>query len=291
MPQMKSLGVLRRFRHTALRCVVKVLDFKIINRVVRAVVSRSLQLQLKYLRRYHDYAWFPRQEIQFAEDNLYTFNAAPFLNDKLFLRAYQLGAQTNSWGGVSIRWRVHVACWAASYASKLDGDFVECGVNRGGLARAIIDYVAFGHLDKRFYLIDTFSGLVPAYLSEEEIKKGMLQAFSYYNENSPEIVEKTFAPFGNVKIVQGIVPDILGSLPISRVAFLSLDMNCAMPEIAAAEYFWPRMCVGGVVLLDDYGNTLHCEQQKAFDHFAQDRGVQVLALPTGQGLIFKSRET
>jgi hypothetical protein len=29
----------------------------------------------------------------------------------------------------------------------------------------------------------------------------------------------------------------------------------------------------------------------AIDHFARDRGVQVLALPTGQGLIFKSRET
>jgi len=50
-------------------------------------------------------------------------------------------------------------------------------------------------------------------------------------------------------------------------------MNCTMLEIAAAEYFWPRMCVGGVVILDDYGNTLHCEQQQTFDHFARDRGA------------------
>jgi O-methyltransferase len=47
---------------------------------------------------------------------------------------------------------------------------------------------------------------------------------------------------------------------------------------------------GGLMILDDYGNTLHCEQQKAFDHFARNRGVPVLALPTGQGLIFKSGE-
>ena len=76
----------------------------------------------------------------------------------------------------------------------------------------------------------------------------------------------------------------------SRVAFLSLDMNCTIPEIGAAEYFWQRICSGGIIILDDDGHTLHCEQQKAFDHFARDRGVRVLALPTGQGLIFKSGE-
>ena len=38
--------------------------------------------------------------------------------------------------------------------------------------------------------------------------------------------EKTFAPFGNVNIVQGVVPHILGSLPISRVAFLSRAALC-----------------------------------------------------------------
>lgn len=279
--------------------------------IVRAVVPPSLRVRVHYFRRYQDYIWIPRQTLQYGqdvfsyqdyiwirrqalqygEDNLFTLNAAPFLDEENFLRAYHLGAQTNSWHGVSIRWRAYIACWAGAYASKLDGDFVECGVNRGGLARAIIDYIGFERLNKQFYLIDTFSGLVPAYLSKEEIKKDILNAYSYYNDNSAEIVERTFARCKNVKIVQGIVPDILSSLPINRVAFLSLDMNCTMPEIRAAEYFWDRMCFGGVILLDDYGNPLHSEQQKAFDDFARHREVQVLALPTGQGMIFKSGET
>ena len=279
--------------------------------IIRAVVPPSLRVRLHYFRYYQDYMWIPRQALQYAqdvfdyqdyiwirrqalqyaEDNLFTFNAAPFLDDEKFLRAYHFGAQTNSWHGVSIRWRAYIACWAGSYASKLDGDFVECGVNRGGLARAVIDYIGFERLNKRFYLVDTFSGLVPSYLSEEEKRRGIPSAYSYYNDNCAEIVGKTFAQFQNVKIVQGIVPDVLPTVPISRVAFLSLDMNCTMPEIRAAEYFWPRMCPGGVILLDDYGNPLHSEQQKAFDDFARDRGVQVLALPTSQGLIFKDRET
>jgi hypothetical protein len=40
-------------------------------------------------------------------------------------------------------------------------------------------------------------------------------------------------------------------------------------------------------VLDDYGWRKHREQQRAFDDFANRRAVQVLALPTGQGLILK----
>jgi len=39
--------------------------------------------------------------------------------------------------------------------------------------------------------------------------------------------------------------------------------------------------------LDDYGFNLHIEQKIAFDKFALDKGVQILQLPTGQGVIFK----
>ena len=259
--------------------------------LVWTVLPPSSRLRLHYFRRYEDYICMPKHALRYAEDSFFTFNAAPFLDDEKFLGAYHAGAQTNSWYGASIRWRVYVVCWAASYASKLDGDFVECGVNRGGFARAIIDYVAFERSNKQFYLIDTFSGLVPDYVSEEETKKGIPDAYSHYSDNSAEIVRETFARFQNVKIVQGVVPDVLSSLSIGRVAFLSIDMNCAMPEISAAEYFWPRMCPGGVMILDDYGFPLHSEQQRAFDRFARERDVEVLALPTGQGLIFKNAET
>jgi hypothetical protein len=98
--------------------------------IVGAVVPHPLWLRLHYFRRYQDYVWIPRQAVQYGEDNLFTLNAAPFLAGENFLRAYQLGAQTNSRHGLSIRWRAYIACWAGSYASKLDGDFVECGVNR-----------------------------------------------------------------------------------------------------------------------------------------------------------------
>ena len=64
-------------------------------------------------------------------------------------------------------------------------------------------------------------------------------------------------------------------------------MNCVRPEIAAAEFFWPKLVSGGIMLLDDYGFSAHIDQKDAFDLFAARIGVQILSLPTGQGLMIK----
>src|SRR5262249_29377780 len=146
-----------------------------------------------------------------------------------------------------------VACWAGRHAALLPGDFVECGVNRGGLSRAIVDYVRFETLNKKFFLVDAFRGLIPEYLTPNEKRKGLLDIYNYYEDNSFEAVCKTFAPFSNVVVMQGAVPDILPDVPVKNIAYLSLDMNCAMPEQRALEYFWDRIVPGGIILHDDYG--------------------------------------
>jgi O-methyltransferase len=65
-------------------------------------------------------------------------------------------------------------------------------------------------------------------------------------------------------------------------------MNCGEPEIATAEFFWDKISVGGVLVLDDYFySEPYRLQYKAFNDFAKTRNVEVLALPTGQGFVFK----
>lgn len=64
-------------------------------------------------------------------------------------------------------------------------------------------------------------------------------------------------------------------------------MNCATAEVAAAEYFWPKMSKGAKALLDDYAYASYEEQKKAFDKFAAAKGITILSLPTGQGLYIK----
>jgi hypothetical protein len=250
-------------------------------------LPESFRQRWHFFRHHDDYVHLPKGSIKFFEDGLMTQQSTHFLHDQKFIRAYELGAATTSWKGASIRWRAYVACWAGQHAALLPGDFVECGVNRGGLARAIVDYVSFESLNKSFFLIDTFTGLVPEYLTAGEKSKGLLAHYSYYEGDALEAVRETFAPFPNVRPIRGTVPEILEDIPSEQVAFLSLDMNCVWPEQKAAEYFWDRLVPGGVILQDDYGFDMHEEQRKMMDQFAADRGVSVLALPTGQGLIFK----
>ena len=57
--------------------------------------------------------------------------------------------------------------------------------------------------------------------------------------------------------------------------------------MAVAKHFWERVVPHGAILLDDYAYPGYEEQKVAWDHFAEDKGLQILSLPTGQGLILK----
>jgi O-methyltransferase len=221
----------------------------------------------------------------YDHDNLTVhYKYVPFLDDPRFRSAYAAGSATDP--SLQIEWRVAVICWAAQHGTKLEGDFVECGVNKGFFSRAICEYVNFNALDKRFYLFDTFKGIPPEQISDAERPKRSDQHATMY----PECYEQTralFAPFPRAILVRGKVPDTLSSVPIEKVAYLSIDMNIAYPERRAIEYFWPKLSSGAFVVLDDYGWRGYEEQRATMDEFARSAGVEILALPTAQGLLIK----
>ncbi len=226
-------------------------------------------------------------EVTYATDNLVTTNNCDFIKDPRFAKAYQAAADTNPWSGFTLQWRVYIVCWFAEHVKKLEGDFVECGVNTGAYSRAIIDYIDFGNLNKKFYLLDTYEGLVKEQISEAEKKEGL---DTIYLDNYRDVyndVVKTFAPFKNVQIVRGAVPHTLPEVTSEKICYLSIDMNVTEPEIAAVNHFWDRIVPGGVVILDDYGFPAHINQKLAFDQLAKERNTQILSLPTGQGIIIK----
>ncbi len=222
--------------------------------------------------------------LSYKQDGLYTLHNCDFLKDRLFLEAYNLGKKTDSWKDADIHWRAHVLFWAASIAKNLDGDFVECGVYKGGFSRGIIHYIDFGKMNKKFYLLDTFCGLPDKYILPEEKQIGRKPG-GY--EECYEVVKKTFKDFHNVEIIRGAIPDILPLAKTEKIAYLSIDMNSVIPEIAAAEYFWDKIVKGGIIVLDDYNYSGYMPQKKAFDEFARKKGIEILQLPTGQGVIIK----
>ncbi|MEO8962107.1 MAG: TylF/MycF/NovP-related O-methyltransferase [Ginsengibacter sp.] len=207
------------------------------------------------------------------------------MQDYNFSRAERAGAATGSWS--KIHWRVHVILWAAYQCASIEGDFVECGTNKGGFSRAIVDYVDFTSIDKDFYLLDTFDGLVDGLLTEDEKKLGKKEHFQNVYSDCYNEVKATFATFPFVKIIKGIVPDTLVQVPSTKVAFLSIDMNSVKPEIEALNYFWDKMSKGGMIVLDDYSYVTCDLQYEAHNNWANEKGIKILTLPTGQGLIVK----
>jgi len=223
--------------------------------------------------------------ITYDTDSLCTSNNCDFINESKFNQAYLKAAATNPWSGFTLQWRVYVVCWFANHVKHLEGDFVECGVNTGAYSRAVIDYIDFQKLDKKFYLLDTFSGLVADQITESERKNGIDSYLGKYQDVYQDVIE-TFKNF-NVKVIKGMVPDTLDQCDTSKLAYLSIDMNCVEPEIKAMEYFWDKVVSGGVIILDDYGFYKHIDQKLAFDAFAKEKKVEILCLPTGQGIILK----
>lgn len=217
----------------------------------------------------------------YMEDGLITRHTADFLKDEGFLSAYASGKATGSWNNMNPRWRVYTACWAACHAAKLEGDFVECGVNRGGMALAIMEYLKFNTLQKRFFLLDTYAGF-------PEGQRAAVANQGQYSSCYDEVV-KTFGPYPGARIIRGAVPDALSMIDAEQLAFLSIDMNSAEPEIAALRQLWPRLVAGAAIMLDDYGGgPAYIDQKNAFDALAQEIEFKILALPTGQGLIIKT---
>lgn len=232
--------------------------------------------------------YMPLTGVTYNQDGLVTQHSADFMKDERFIRAYQKGESTNSWNGWQTHWRSHVACWAADRAVRLEGDFVECGVNKGAISRMVMEYINFAAMkNRKFFLIDTYEGLVEEYITEEEKTLGRRAGKEGSYTDCYETVKETFRLFENAVIVRGAIPDILPAVQPEKVCYISIDMNCVEPEIAAAEYFWDKMVSGACMLLDDYGWIGHHAQKSAFDDFALRKNVPLLCLPTGQGVILK----
>jgi hypothetical protein len=229
---------------------------------------------------------------RYCDDGLSTLHQPRFRSSPRFEDAYRRGVDASHGVDPRFEWRVHTALWSASRALDVEGDFIECGVNAGFVSSAILQYVKWEDPDKKFYLIDTFCGPDLSQYSQIEIEAGRariaeaaLSSGSYVTDM--DRIRANYSKWPQAVIVQGMIPQILPSLDVGTVAFAHIDLNCAGPEVAALEYVWPRLSKGGFVLLDDYAYAGCFHQGDMLDRAADGLGAEILAMPTGQGLMMK----
>lgn len=232
----------------------------------------------------------------FWGDRLLTIDkAAGFLDDPHFARAFTTIKGNHLYDQYTspdtIAWRLHTLIWAARSGLTIDGDFVECGVFKGDMSYCVVSILGDSFKDRRFYLYDSFEGFSPKLSSHADYPAGsgfLDFANKVYREEGIESsVRDRFAPYPNVKVIKGFVPDSFAIDCPDRIAYLHIDLNSPLAEVAALEHLFDRVSPGGMVVFDDYGWQMFSAQRHAEDAFFAQRDYQVLELPTGQGLVVK----
>jgi O-methyltransferase len=140
--------------------------------------------------------------------------------------------------------------------NNVDGDYVECGVWRGGMSAAISEV-----LDKKktFHLFDSFEGLPPA---KEIDGKEALQwqadknSVNYFDncaaEKSFAVEAMKLAKHERYKLYEGWFNETLPRYSGNPISILRLDGDWYDSIIECLEKLFPYVSSGGIVLLDDY---------------------------------------
>ena len=157
-----------------------------------------------------------------------------------------------------------------------------------------MQFLDWDSLGKQFYLLDTFRGIDERYVSNEELASGVMEKSKaaidsgFYVVGS-QSVRANFSEWTNIRIIEGAIPETLPEVTARQIAFCHIDMNCSPPEVAALSCFWDRLVPGAMVLLDDYAYYGYQPSKDGMDRFAEEKGVMIASLPTGQGLLVKTR--
>jgi O-methyltransferase len=182
--------------------------------------------------------------------------------------------------------RCYVLYTLARQAAHLDGDFVECGVYRGGTAMllaTVLDDIG-GEDGPLLRLFDTFSGIPavdPAWDMPEEHFEGE------FSDTTEELVQRRIARTA-VRFHKGLIPETFKGLEDTRIAFAHVDVVLHHAVHDCCRFIYPRLVPGGFVVFDDYGFANCPGARAAVDQFFKDTVERPLVLPTGQALVFKS---
>lgn len=171
-------------------------------------------------------------------------------------------------------------------AEGIPGDFAECGVWRGGSIMAMAREL--GRLDVRdrqIWLYDTFAGMTEPTTNDVEAGSGvtaseMLATTQVGDGNNVWCVASlddvranvtsTGYPLDRFRFIEGDVAQTLRESVPDQIALLRLDTDWYESTRIGLEVLYPRLAVGGVCILDDYGHWQGA--RKAVDEYFAAQG-------------------
>lgn len=173
--------------------------------------------------------------------------------------------------------------------AKINGDFVECGVWRGGSAMVVaLTLLKMGDKKRKIYLYDTFTGMDKPtkndfVLSEktkaiDEWQEKQKNGYNQWCFSGLEEVKKnmltTGYPLKNFVFVKGKVEDTIPQTTAAKIALLRLDTDWYTSTRHELIHLFPRLVNRGILLIDDYGYW--AGSKKAVDEYFSQNKIAIL---------------
>lgn len=182
-------------------------------------------------------------------------------------------------------WTTLMACKYA-IEQKIDGDFVECGVWRGGNAMVAAELFKLHGVAKKVWLFDTFKGMTAPTDADVQAAGGKSAQQQFTAEQRDTHNGWCYASLGDVRnsfekkglmsdqvvFVEGDVCQTLGDpahVP-DQICVLRLDTDWYESTRKELEVLYPRLTRGGCLIIDDYGYW--AGSKKATDEYFATHG-------------------
>ncbi|MGC4992338.1 TylF/MycF/NovP-related O-methyltransferase [Nocardia salmonicida] len=199
--------------------------------------------------------------------------------DPQFVQLYE-SVQHATQTSVTMSYALRLATkYIVDYA--IPGDVVECGVWRGGSAAIATETLReAGDLSRTVWLYDTFNWTwdPPSDVDELQLPSGDMKLAdllasvtnSVQDEGSDQasVVETVCGsgyPRELIRCVEGLVQNTIPADAPSSIALLRLDTDLYDSTRHELEHLYPRLSVGGVLIVDDYGK--YSGATKAVDEY------------------------
>ena len=161
-------------------------------------------------------------------------------------------------------------------ALALRGDFVECGVYRGGSA-GLLGYHAMRSPAKRnLWLYDAFAGMPAASEMDDEYSRSIQGQYVGSEAQTRRILRCLGVADDRYKIICGWLADTLPKAEPCSIALLHVDCDFYDPVKLTLETFFPHVETGGFVILNDYGGFAGC--RVATDEFLEQKSSEISSL-------------
>jgi O-methyltransferase len=186
--------------------------------------------------------------------------------------------------------RVSALCHAVRYVarSKVPGDIVECGVWRGGsMMAAAMTLLIEQDLSRTLYLFDTFEGMPPPTETDREVVSGRLASSRLEKADKSaliwaraplEEVQNNMAltnyPADRTRFIVGKIEDTIPTESPDKIAILRLDTDWYASTRHELIHLYPKLAVGGVLIIDDYGSWEGV--RRAVDEYINDNRLRIL---------------